>query len=136
MNRRTLCLGMAAAWAADGASGSEASNAVVQSLRQGGVVLALRHALAPGTFDPPEFQLGNCKTQRNLDDTGRAQASAIGRWFRMLGLLPEKVLSSPWCRCMETAERAFGREAVSAWVALSSPVGTQERAYRAHQASG
>ena len=43
-------------------------------LREGGVVIAFRHALAPGTFDPPEFRLGDCRTQRNLSDGGRAQA--------------------------------------------------------------
>ncbi len=88
-------------------------------LRQGGVVLALRHALAPGTFDPPGFQLGECSTQRNLNDEGRAQARQIGAWFQAQGLQPARVRSSPWCRCVDTARLAVGTH--ETWAALGSP---------------
>jgi phosphohistidine phosphatase SixA len=88
-------------------------------LRRGGVVLAMRHALAPGTFDPPGFRLGDCSTQRNLDEAGRAQARAIGQRLQAAGLVPARVRSSPWCRCMDTAQLAFGR--AEAWAALGSP---------------
>jgi hypothetical protein len=91
----------------------------LQLLRGGGLVLALRHALAPGTFDPPNFQLGDCSTQRNLNDEGRQQARQIGAWFQAQGLRPARVRSSPWCRCVDTAELAFGRH--EAWAALGSP---------------
>ena len=85
-----------------------------------GRVLLLRHARAPGTFDPPGFTPGDCSTQRNLDATGRAQAQAIGQWFKRQRLAVDAVLSSPWCRCMDTAQLAFGQ--VQAWDALGSPV--------------
>jgi phosphohistidine phosphatase SixA len=98
--------------------------AVETLLRQGRVVLALRHALAPGTFDPPGFRLGDCSTQRNLDDQGRAQARRIGQWFTSRGLQPRRVRSSPWCRCLETARLAFGEAAE--WPALGSPRGSAE----------
>lgn len=88
-------------------------------LRSGGVVLAMRHALAPGTFDPPEFKLGVCSTQRNLNDEGRSQARGIGAWFEARALKPARVRSSPWCRCIDTATLAFG--AVEPWAALGSP---------------
>lgn len=92
-------------------------------LREGGVVLVLRHAQAPGNFDPPGFRLGECSTQRNLSEAGRAQARALGDRLRAAGLVPASVRSSPWCRCIETAELAFGR--AEAWAALGSPrVGT------------
>ena len=97
------------------------TDTTVRLLRQGGVVLVMRHALAPGTFDPPEFKLDVCATQRNLSDEGRAQARRIGRWFARHQLKPTKVLSSPWCRCLDTAALAFGR--VQPWAALASPVG-------------
>lgn len=84
-----------------------------------GRVLLLRHARAPGTFDPPNFRLGDCQTQRNLDAEGRAQAEAIGRWFIRRGVVIDAVRSSPWCRCLDTAQLAFGR--VSAWDMLGSP---------------
>ncbi|MDZ7592786.1 MAG: histidine phosphatase family protein [Rubrivivax sp.] len=93
-----------------------------QRLRAGGVVVALRHALAPGTFDPPGFTLDSCATQRNLSDEGRAQARRIGQWFRARGLQPAVVRTSPWCRCVDTATLAFG--GAETWAALGSPRGS------------
>jgi hypothetical protein len=99
-------------------------------LRRGGVVIAFRHALAPGTFDPPGFRVGDCSTQRNLNDEGRAQARRLGAWFRERGLAPARVRSSPWCRCVDTAELAFTR--AETWAALGSPrAGTEETNARA-----
>lgn len=97
---------------------------VAALLRQGGVVIAFRHALTPGTFDPPGFQPGVCSTQRNLSDEGRAQARRIGAWFKAAGLQPARVRSSPWCRCLDTATLAFG--SVEPWAALGSPRGSTE----------
>ncbi|MFN9449539.1 MAG: histidine phosphatase family protein [Rubrivivax sp.] len=106
------------------ASGPDAT--IESLLRTGGVVIAFRHALAPGTFDPPEFRLGDCSTQRNLSDDGRAQARRIGQWFSQRGLKPLRVRSSPWCRCMDTASLAFGAGPAAAWPALGSPRGASE----------
>jgi phosphohistidine phosphatase SixA len=81
--------------------------ALWQRLQQPGemlYVVLLRHALAPGTGDPADFQLGDCSTQRNLSAEGRAQAAAIGQAFRDRGVAVQQVLSSQWCRCLETAE--------------------------------
>ncbi len=103
------------------ARAAEADGPVAVWLRTGGVVIAFRHALAPGTFDPPGFRLGECSTQRNLDDEGRAQARRIGAWFRARGLVPARVRSSPWCRCVDTATLAFGD--AERWGALGSPHG-------------
>lgn len=97
---------------------------VAPLLREGGVVIAFRHALAPGTFDPPEFRLGDCRTQRNLSDGGRAQARRMGEWFEARRLKPARVRSSPWCRCVDTAQLAFGSAEV--WPALGSPRGASE----------
>ena len=113
----SLALPAAQAWAA--ADGDAAA-----LLREGGVVLALRHALAPGTFDPPQFKLGDCSTQRNLSDEGRAQAQRIGQWFKSRNLKPARVRASPWCRCVDTATLAFG--AADRWAALGSPRGATE----------
>lgn len=68
-------------------------------------VIFLRHTRAPGTGDPPNFRLGDCSTQRNLSDEGRAQASRIGKRLREAGLAETAVYSSQWCRCLETARR-------------------------------
>jgi phosphohistidine phosphatase SixA len=107
-----------------------ASEDAERLLREGGVVIAFRHALAPGTFDPPNFTLGDCRTQRNLSDEGRAQAGRIGQWFQARGLVPAAVRSSPWCRCVDTATLAFG--GAEPWPALGSPRGSPERTNADH----
>jgi phosphohistidine phosphatase SixA len=123
-----VALGLAAPWAVRAAPGREAGD-VAELLRRGGVVLALRHALAPGTFDPPGFQLGDCRTQRNLSDEGRAQSRRLGAWLASRSLQPVQVRSSPWCRCVDTATLAFGRAEV--WPALGSPVDSDAAARNA-----
>lgn len=79
--------------------------ALADAVRQTGTVILIRHTIAPGFGDPDHFQLGDCSTQRNLSDAGRAQATALGAQFRAAGLSSAQVYSSPWCRCLETAER-------------------------------
>ncbi len=71
--------------------------------RADGAVLLIRHATAPGIGDPAEFRLDDCATQRNLSDAGRAEAAAIGAALRAAGVRAERVWSSEWCRCLETA---------------------------------
>ena len=74
------------------------------ALRAGGHVALMRHTDAPGgTGDPPGFKVEECATQRNLSDQGRADAAQIGTRLKAEGISFEKILSSPWCRCMDTA---------------------------------
>jgi phosphohistidine phosphatase SixA len=77
---------------------------IIDSMKAGGHILMIRHALAPGTGDPANFRIGDCATQRNLDERGRRQARAIGNWLRSNGIASARVYSSQWCRCLETAE--------------------------------
>lgn len=114
--RQLIQTGLAAALPLASSGVRAAERDVATLLRQGGVVVAFRHALAPGTFDPPGFLVEDCRTQRNLNDEGREQARAIGRWFQAQGLRPARVRSSPWCRCLDTARLAFGQADV--WPAL------------------
>jgi len=98
-----ILLAMAPAWAAD--DSSEAWKA----LTEGGHVALVRHGNAPGPSlggggDPPSFRIGDCRTQRNLDETGRGEARALGEAFRSHGVRVDRLQSSPWCRCMETAQ--------------------------------
>lgn len=74
------------------------------ALKDGGHIALMRHALAPGTGDPAAFQLDECRTQRNLSAAGRAQARQIGQAFQTRGIAVSQVLSSRWCRCLETAK--------------------------------
>ena len=76
----------------------------VDQMKKGGSILMIRHAFAPGKGDPHNFKIGDCSTQRNLDDRGRAQAKAIGDWLRSKGIQKAKVYSSQWCRYLETAK--------------------------------
>ena len=66
-------------------------------------VVFLRHALAPGYGDPPEFNIDNCKTQRNLNDAGQHQARSVGINIKIKGISFDEIYSSEWCRCIETA---------------------------------
>jgi len=88
-----------AAWASDGSW---------RALEQGGTVALFRHARAPGTGDPANFRLDDCSTQRNLSEEGRQQAQRIGDQFRNRKVPVERVLSSRWCRALETTRLAFG----------------------------
>lgn len=63
----------------------------------------MRHALAPGRTDPEDFDLRDCSTQRNLNDTGRSQAAVAGRMVRAAGVEIDHLWSSAYCRCLETA---------------------------------
>lgn len=81
-----------------------------QRLQDGGYVLLIRHAAThPGIGDPPGFRLAVCSTQRNLSDRGKREAHALGEAFRRRGIPLGPVLSSRWCRCLDTARLAFGR---------------------------
>ncbi|MCK1518285.1 histidine phosphatase family protein [Bradyrhizobium sp. 190] len=93
-----LCGTAEVAGAADAASAWKA-------LRAGGHVALMRHADAPGGFgDPPGFHVDDCATQRNLSEKGRADAEKIGSRLQREGIVFEKILSSPWCRCIDTAK--------------------------------
>lgn len=110
-----------------------------EALKRPGAVAIMRHAIAPGTGDPAEFRLGDCSTQRNLDERGREQARAIGAAIRAAGVEVDRVLTSQWCRSRETAE-LLGLGPVEEMPALNSffedrsTREAQTRALRAHLA--
>nr|WP_315215376.1 histidine phosphatase family protein [uncultured Duganella sp.] len=91
-------------------AGDTDSAALWRRLREGGHVVLMRHAATvPGVGDPENFKLGVCATQRNLSDRGRDDARRIGAAFRERSVKVSQVLSSRWCRCVDTAQLAFGR---------------------------
>ena len=79
-------------------------------LRQGGHVVLLRHAFTSGTTDPANFDIARCNTQRNLSERGKQQARKMGALFGARSAPVEKVLSSRYCRCLDTARIAFEAE--------------------------
>ncbi len=80
------------------------SNDLAEKLRSADHILLIRHALAPGVGDPANYTLADCRTQRNLSQEGRQQATRLGEWLRKQGVAAADVYSSPWCRCKDTAE--------------------------------
>jgi broad specificity phosphatase PhoE len=100
------------------------------ALKSGGQVILIRHTITtPGAGDPPGFRLEDCSTQRNLTDAGRRHARRIGEEWRTRKIPVERVLSSPWCRCLETAQLAFGKPPESS-EALSNLFGRSENRER------
>ena len=87
------------------------------ALTGGGHIALIRHGNAPPGYggDPPGFRIDDCKTQRNLDDTGRAQGKALGEAFRSHGVRVDRILSSPVCRCMDTASLMAVGNVESSW---------------------
>src|SRR5688500_18652113 len=89
---------------------AQASDELWDLLRGGGRVVLIRHPLTdPGFGDPKGFRLEDCTTQRNLSEEGREHAKRIGAAFRLHKVPVARVLTSPWCRCVETASIAFGK---------------------------
>jgi|TARA_B100001248_G_C27310814_1_gene421851 broad specificity phosphatase PhoE len=86
---------------------SFANDEVIESLKEGNKLIFIRHALAPGNGDPENFELQNCSTQRNLDDIGIQQSKRIGLIFKKNEIKIDKIYSSEWCRCKDTAKYAF-----------------------------
>jgi phosphohistidine phosphatase SixA len=95
---------------------------LVRAIKTPGAVVMIRHAQTePGLGDPENFRLSDCSTQRNLSQDGRQQSVRLGQWFSSQGLQPQRVLSSQWCRCLETARLAFSSQAaVQPFPALNS----------------
>jgi broad specificity phosphatase PhoE len=104
---------------APGLAGDNSSEAWA-ALAKGGHVALIRHGNAPPGYggDPPGFRFDDCKTQRNLDDVGRAQARALGEGFRKHGVRVDRIVSSPVCRCMETGHLIAVGPVETSWALL------------------
>ena len=96
------------------AAATSADPALAGAMKRGGLVLVVRHAATDLSMpDKDRVVLADCRTQRNLNAQGRADALTIGRAARRLELRIGNVLSSPFCRTRETARLAFGRFRIS-----------------------
>tara|TARA_B100001057_G_scaffold101768_1_gene98891 strand:+ start:598 stop:1152 length:555 start_codon:yes stop_codon:yes gene_type:complete len=83
------------------------SEKIIKKIKEGNKIIFIRHALAPGTGDPDNINLNDCKTQRNLNFAGINQSKRIGIFFKENSIEVGNVLSSDWCRCKDTAFHAF-----------------------------
>ncbi len=86
---------------------ADLDNKLEKQLKKGGNLIFIRHAYAPGGGDPENFIISDCSTQRNLNEDGKNQSKRIGQFFIENDILIDKVLSSEWCRCKDTAQIAF-----------------------------
>lgn len=110
------------------ATATSVDTALISRLRRGGHVILMRHAATvAGIGDPPGFVLGECASQRNLSAAGLADAARIGAAFSRLGIPVDEVLSSRWCRCLDTARVAFGKVAPSPMLDSMFNVNADER---------
>jgi phosphohistidine phosphatase SixA len=113
-------------FACDAAIADEA--ALWKLVRGGGQVLFVRHATTTsGVGDPEGFRVDDCATQRNLSAEGRAEARRVGEAVKKNRVPVERVVSSPWCRCIDTARLAFGR-VDEQWTALNNLFGRRPNA--------
>ena len=87
---------------------ARASSVPVERLREGGYVVAFRHAATDSGMDTTD-DLSDCSRQRNLNAEGRRQSREIGRAFERLDIAVGRVMASPFCRTRDTARLAFGR---------------------------
>ena len=84
-----------------------ADDKILNLLQEGNKIIFIRHAIAPGNGDPENFNIKDCSTQRNLSENGIKQSKKIGLFFKNNKIKIDKVLSSQWCRCKDTAKYAF-----------------------------
>tara|TARA_B100000945_G_scaffold2873_1_gene2425 strand:- start:1659 stop:2216 length:558 start_codon:yes stop_codon:yes gene_type:complete len=84
-----------------------ADEKLINELKKGEKIVFIRHAIAPGSGDPENFNIKNCSTQRNLNYQGIEQSKKIGLFFSKNNIPIDLVLSSEWCRCKDTAKLAF-----------------------------
>lgn len=104
---------------------------VLEALKEGGYVIYLRHhATNKNEEDLDKKNLKNCKTQRNLSNEGREGSKHIGIAFKKLGIKLDKVITSPYCRCVDTANLAFGRYEIENDLHFSVGVNKKERVRR------
>jgi broad specificity phosphatase PhoE len=114
----TSCIGL-------GATAQVVAEQSFSRLKQPGHVLLLRHSNAPGVGDPPGMVLTDCSSQRNLDDSGRAQARELGERLRKAGIRQARIYTSQWCRCRDTA-RLLDLGSIEELPALNSTFGRSE----------
>lgn len=106
---------------------AHADEGLWRRLAAGGQLVLLRHGTTtPGVGDPTGFRLDDCATQRNLTEAGREESRRIGAALEARAVPVERVLSSPWCRCLETARHAAGQRDLHRRGAPPGPVMRRE----------
>jgi phosphohistidine phosphatase SixA len=107
---------------------------LLAALQQGGLVILMRHTATDdfvpedGTHDDVE-----CATQRNLNEQGKREAKEIGAAIQRLGIPVGPVLTSTYCRCVETGMLAFGEVGQVEELAVFDELSASEKDARGKQ---
>ena len=88
---------------------ADSQTKLINELKDGGKIIFIRHAYAPGNGDPDNFDKNDCSTQRNLNKQGIEQSKKIGQFFINNQISIGNIYSSEWCRCIDTAKYAFNK---------------------------
>ena len=88
---------------------ADSQKKLINELKEGGKIIFIRHAYAPGNGDPENFDKKDCSTQRNLNKDGIKQSKKIGQFFIKNQIIINEIFSSEWCRCKDTAKYAFDK---------------------------
>ena len=81
---------------------------IVSELQKGGCVVYMRHGSTNRhESDRTTTDFKNCKLQRNLSADGKKVLANIGKKIKELKIPINQVLSSPYCRCEESAKLVF-----------------------------
>src|SRR4030088_1441846 len=90
-----------------------ANDLLWQELRtEADLVVLMRHTQPAGGNPLAWDESGSCKGESMLTAEGKAHARKIGEAFASRGIKPF-VISSPMCRCRDTARIAFGEKLVT-----------------------
>ncbi|WP_233998237.1 hypothetical protein [Erythrobacter sp. QSSC1-22B] len=83
---------------------------LIERLRSERLILLFRHdrTETTGRWDFEPYVAGSCEQQRGLSEAGRASARAIGMAVEKLNLPVRRVISSTYCRAVESARLMFG----------------------------
>jgi phosphohistidine phosphatase SixA len=105
--------------------------ALVEALQKGGLVVLIRH-MSTDSFVPGEgtHDDRDCASQRNLDERGKREAREVGAAFKSLGIPVGEVLTSPYCRCVDTGKLAFDKGTPSEDLAVFDELSGPEKEAR------
>lgn len=109
---------------------------LLEQLAAGGNILVIRHERTevPSRQDDYSRAAHDCTAQRNLSVAGVAGARETGQTLRALGVMTERVISSPMCRATETARYMFGTSfQVDMRLMHEDPAGTRDAAVAARE---
>ncbi|KAA0875887.1 histidine phosphatase family protein [Nitrincola tapanii] len=87
---------------------------LLESVKQGGYVLFLRHGPTDARQpDQVPVDLNDCATQRPLTEEGRELMVRIGHFIRQFELPHDEIYTSPLCRAVETSQLVFPQHEIT-----------------------